>query len=135
MKTMKPVLGTVEVKILKTLKRGTEDRFNIRIDMETVDTHRSVTDMLFYDVNNTDRTFVLPAVISALADQTGLAREEFITEDGDELNWDIDKVLAYVVDKVITITRTTSVSERNGQIYYNINYRPSTSNSEEAVVL
>ncbi len=135
MKTMKPVLGTLEVKVLNTIKKGTEDRFNIRIDMETIDTHRTLTDMLFYDVANTERTFVLPAVISALAEQTGLAREDFITENGEELDWDIDKVLSHIVGKTITIVRTTSVSERNGQVYYNINYRPNVSTTEEAVVL
>ena len=130
MKTMKPILGKKEVVILDTTKKGTEDRFTITIEMQVKDTERTFKDVLFYDVANTSRVSVLPAILCALAEQTGLAIEKFRTEDDDSYDWDIDKVLKHIKGKEITVERTAVVSERNGQTYYNVNYRPELEESE-----
>jgi len=130
MKTMKPILGKKEVVILDTTKKGTEDRFTITIEMQVKDTERTFKDVLFYDASNTSRISVLPAILCALAEQTGLAIEKFRTEDDDSYDWDIDKVLKHIKGKEITVERTAVVSERNGQTYYNVNYRPELEESE-----
>lgn len=124
MKTMKPVLGKKDVVILDATKKGTEDRFTITVEMQVKDSDRTFKDVLFYDASNTNRISVLPAILCALADQTGLAIDEFRTEDGDSYDWDVDKVLSHIKGKEITIERTAVVSERNGQTYYNVNYKP-----------
>lgn len=130
MKTMKPILGKKDVVILDTTKKGTEDRFTITIEMQVKDSERTFKDVLFYDASNTARISVLPAILCALADQTGLAIDKFRTEDGDSYDWDVDKVLKHIKGKEITVERTAVVSERNGQTYYNVNYRPELEESE-----
>ena len=130
MKTMKPILGKKDVVILDATKKGTEDRFTITIEMQVKDSDRTFKDVLFYDASNTNRISVLPAILCALADQTGLAINKFRTEDGDSYDWDVDKVLSHIKDKEITIERTAVVSERNGQTYYNVNYRPEVEEAE-----
>jgi hypothetical protein len=130
MRTIKPILGRKEVVILDTTKKGTEDRFTITIEMQVKDTDRTFKDVLFYDAANTNRTSVLPAILCALAEQTELPIEEFRTENDDEYNWDEDKVLSHIKGKTITVERTQVVSERNGQVYYNVNYRPETQEAE-----
>lgn len=130
MRTIKPVLGRKEVVILNTTKKGTEDRFTITIEMQVKDTDRTFTDYIFYDAKNTNRISVLPAILCALADQTGLPIEEFRTEIDDEYDWDEDKVLSHIKGKTITVERTQVVSERNGQLYYNVNYRPENQEAE-----
>ena len=47
MKTMKPILGTQNVIVLNTTKKGTEDRFTITIEMQVKDTERTFKDVLF----------------------------------------------------------------------------------------
>lgn len=133
MKTMKPILGIQNVVVLDATKKGTEDRFTIIIEMKVKDSERTFKDAIFYDVANTARANVVPAILCALADQTGLPIEEFRTEDGDSYDWDEDKVLKHIKGKEITVERTTVVLERNGQTYYNVNYRPEV--EEEGVVL
>lgn len=130
MKTMKPILGIKNVVILDATKKGTDDRFTITIEMQVEGTDRTFKDVLFYDVANTARVSVLPAILCALAEQTGLSIDEFRTEEGDSYNWDEDKVLSHIKGKTITVERTQIVSERNGQVYYNVNYRPETTESE-----
>ena len=83
MKTMKPILGTQNVIVLNTTKKGTEDRFTITIEMQVKGTERTFKDVLFYDAENTSRVSVIPAILCALANQTDLPIEEFRTEDGD----------------------------------------------------
>ena len=136
MKTMKPILGKHEVKILEAYKNAgaTDSKFVITLKMETVDAKRSLVDNLFYDEENTSRLSVVPAVLSALAEQTGLARSEFIKEEGDELTWDVDKILKHIVGKVVVLYREAITLERNGQTYYNINYRD-VEKTEDAVQL
>lgn len=131
MRTMKPILGQKDVVIKEATKKGTEERFTITLEMQVVDSERTFKDVLFYDETNEARSKVLPAIISALAEQTGLAREEYITEDGEELIWDLDKVLTHIKGKNITVVRSAVVSERNGQTYYNISYKPETIIEEE----
>lgn len=130
MKTMKPVLGKKDVVILDATKKGTDSRFTITIEMQVKDSDRTFKDVLFYDETNTNRISVLPAILCALANQTGLAIEEFRTEDGESYDWDVDKVLSHIKGKEITVERTAVVSERNGQTYYNVNYRPETIEDE-----
>lgn len=130
MKTMKPILGKKEVVILDATKKGTEDRFTITIEMKLVDSERTFKDVLFYDAANTNRVSVLPAILCALANQTGLAIDEFRTETDDEYDWNIDKVLKHIKGKTITVERTQVVSERNGQTYYNVSYRPENEEAE-----
>lgn len=130
MKTMKPILGKKEVVILDTTKKGTEDRFTITIEMQVKGSDRTFKDVLFYDASNTNRVSVLPAILCALADQTGLAIDKFRTEDGESYDWNVDKVLKHIKGKEISIERTAVVSERNGQTYYNVNYRPEVEESE-----
>ena len=130
MRTIKPVLGRKEVVILNTTKKGTEDRFTITIEMQVKDTDRTFTDYIFYDAKNTNRISVLPAILCALAEQTGLPIEEFRTEIDDEYDWNEDKVLSHIKGKTITVERTQVVSERNGQLYYNVNYRPENQEAE-----
>ena len=130
MKTMKPILGTKDVVILNATKKGTEDRFTITLEMQIKDTNRTFKDVLFYDATNTNRTSVLPAILCALANQTGLEIEKFRTEDEDSYDWNVDKVLKHIKGKEITIERTAVVSERNGQTYYNVNYRPEVEEQE-----
>lgn len=124
MKTMKPILGKKDVVILDATKKGTDERFTITISMKLKDSEREFKDVLFYDETNTNRTSVLPAILCALANQTGLAIDEFRTEEGETYDWNVDKVLEHIKGKEITIERTSVVSERNGQTYYNVNYRP-----------
>lgn len=124
MKTMKPILGTQNVVVLDATKKGTEDRFTITLEFKVKDSERTFKDVLFYDATNTNRISVLPAILCALAEQTGLPIEKFRTEDGDSYNWDEDKVLKHIKGKELTVERTSVVSERNGQTYYNVNYRP-----------
>lgn len=130
MKTMKPILGTKDVVILNATKKGTDDRFTITLEMQIKDTDRTFKDVLFYDATNTNRTSVLPAILCALANQTGLEIEKFRTEDEDSYDWNVDKVLKHIKGKEITIERTAVVSERNGQTYYNVNYRPEVEEQE-----
>jgi len=130
MKTMKPILGKKEVVILDATKKGTEDRFTITIEMKLVDSERTFKDVLFYDAANINRVSVLPAILCALANQTELPIEKFRTETDDEYDWDIDKVLKHIKGKTITVERTQVVSERNGQTYYNVSYRPENEESE-----
>lgn len=130
MKTMKPILGTQNVIVLNTTKKGTEDRFTITIEMQVKGTERTFKDVLFYDAENTSRISVIPAILCALANQTDLPIEEFRTEDGDSYDWNVDKVLEHIKGKEITIERTAVVSERNGQTYYNVNYRPELEEAE-----
>ena len=130
MKTMKPILGKKEVVILDATKKGTEDRFTITIEMQVKGTERTFKDVLFYDATNTNRTSVLPAILCALADQTGLAIDKFRTEDEDGYEWNEDKVLKHIKGKEIVVERTAVVSERNGQTYYNVNYRPEVQEPE-----
>ena len=130
MKTMKPILGKKEVVILDTTKKGTDSRFTITIEMQVKDSDRTFKDVLFYDESNTSRISVLPAILCALAEQTDLAIDEFRTEDGESYDWDVDKVLSHIKGKTITVERTAVVSERNGQTYYNVNYRPELEESE-----
>lgn len=130
MKTMKPILGKKDVVILDTTKKGTEDRFTITIEMQVKDTDRTFKDVLFYDASNTNRISVLPAILCALADQTELAIDKFRTEDGESYDWDVEKVLKHIKGKEISIERTAVVSERNGQTYYNVNYRPEVEEGE-----
>ena len=130
MKTMKPVLGKKDVVILDATKKGTDSRFTITIEMQVKDSDRTFKDVLFYDETNTNRISVLPAILCALANQTGLAIEEFRTEDGESYDWDVDKVLSHIKGKEITVERTAVVSERNDQTYYNVNYRPETIEDE-----
>jgi hypothetical protein len=127
---MKPILGKKEVVILDTTKKGTEDRFTITIEMQVKGSDRTFKDVLFYDASNTNRVSVLPAILCALADQTGLAIDKFRTEDGESYDWNVDKVLKHIKGKEISIERTAVVSERNGQTYYNVNYRPEVEESE-----
>ena len=130
MKTMKPILGTQNVIVLNTTKKGTEDRFTITIEMQVKGTERTFKDVLFYDAENTSRVSVIPAILCALANQTGLAIDEFRTETDDEYDWNIDKVLEHIKGKTITVERTQVVSERNGQTYYNVSYRPENEEAE-----
>lgn len=130
MKTMKPVLGKKDVVILDATKKGTEDRFTITIEMQVKDSDRTFKDVLFYDASNTQRVSVLPAILCALANQTELPIEEFRTEDGESYDWDVDKVLSHIKGKEITVERTSVVSERNGQTYYNVSYRPEVEETE-----
>ena len=130
MKTMKPILGKKDVVILDATKKGTEDRFTITIEMQIKDSDRTFKDVLFYDAANTNRQSVLPAILCALANQTGLAIESFRTEDGESYDWDVDKVLSHIKGKEITVERTAVVSERNGQTYYNVSYRPEVEEQE-----
>lgn len=130
MKTMKPVLGKKDVVILDATKKGTEDRFTITIEMQVKDSDRTFKDVLFYDASNTQRVSVLPAILCALANQTELPIEEFRTEDGESYDWDVDKVLSHIKGKEITVERTSVVSERNGQTYYNVSYRPEVEEAE-----
>ena len=130
MKTMKPVLGKKDVVILDATKKGTEDRFTITIEMQVKDSDRTFKDVLFYDASNTQRISVLPAILCALANQTELSIEEFRTEDGESYDWDVDKVLSHIKGKEITVERTSVVSERNGQTYYNVSYRPEVEETE-----
>ena len=130
MKTMKPVLGKKDVVILDATKKGTEDRFTITIEMQVKDSDRTFKDVLFYDASNTQRVSVLPAILCALANQTELPIEEFRTEDGESYDWDVDKVLSHIKGKEITVERTPVVSERNGQTYYNVSYRPEVEETE-----
>ena len=130
MKTMKPILGTQNVIVLNTTTKGTEDRFTITIEMQVKGTERTFKDVLFYDAENTSRVSVIPAILCALANQTDLPIEEFRTEDKDLYDWNIDKVLEHIKGKEITIERTAVVSERNGQTYYNVNYRPELAEAE-----
>ena len=127
---MKPVLGKKDVVILDATKKGTDSRFTITIEMQVKDSDRTFKDVLFYDETNTNRISVLPAILCALANQTGLAIEEFRTEDGESYDWDVDKVLSHIKGKEITVERTAVVSERNDQTYYNVNYRPETIEDE-----
>jgi len=130
MKTMKPILGKKDVVILDATKKGTEDRFTITIEMKVKDSERTFKDVLFYDATNTNRVSVLPAILCALANQTGLPIEKFRTEDGDTYDWNIEKVLSHIKGKEITVERTAVVSERNGQTYYNVSYRPEVEEQE-----
>lgn len=130
MKTMKPILGIQNVVVLDATKKGTEDRFTITIEMKVKDSERTFKNVIFYDVANTARANVIPAILCALADQTGLPIEEFRTEDGDSYDWDEDKVLKHIKGKEITVERIPVVSERNGQTYYNVNYRPELEEAE-----
>ncbi len=130
MKTMKPILGKKDVVILDATKKGTDSRFTITIEMQVKDSDRTFKDVLFYDETNTNRISVLPAILCALANQTGLAIKEFRTEDGESYDWDVDKVLSHIKGKEITVERTAVVSERNGQTYYNVNYRPEINEDE-----
>lgn len=120
----KPILGKKEVVILDTTKKGTEDRFTIVIEMQVKGTDKKFKDTLFYDASNTNRISVLPAIIYALASQTDLPVEKFRTETEDSYDLNIDKVLKHIKGKEITVERTQVISERNGQVYYNVNYRP-----------
>jgi hypothetical protein len=120
----KPILGKKDVVILDATKKGTEDRFTIVIEMKVKGTERTFKDVLFYDAANTNRISVLPAIIYALAEQTNLPVEKFRTETEESYDLDIDKVLKHIKGKEIKIERTSVVSERNGQTYYNVNYRP-----------
>ena len=122
---MKPILGIQNVVVLDTTKKGTEDRFTITIEMKVKDSERTFKDVLFYDSANTSRASVIPAILCALANQTGLEIEKFRTED-----WNVDKVLKHIKGKEITVERTAVVSERNGQTYYNVNYRPELEEAE-----
>ena len=124
MKTMKPILGKQNVVILDATKKGTEDRFTITIEMQVVGSERTFKDVLFYDAENTNRVSVLPAIFCALANQTELPIEDFRTEDGDTYDWNVDLLLNHIKGKEITVERTQVISERNGQTYYNVNYRP-----------
>ena len=124
MKTLKPILGIKDVVILDATKKGTAERFTITIEMQVKGSERTFKDVLFYDANNTTRTSVLPAILCALAEQTGLAINKFRTEDEDGYEWNEDVVLKHIKGKEITVERTSVVSERNGQTYYNVNYRP-----------
>ena len=124
MKTMKPILGKQNVVILDATKKGTEDRFTITIEMQVVGSERTFKDVLFYDAENTNRVSVLPAIFCALATQTELPIEDFRTEDGDTYDWNVDLLLNHIKGKEITVERTQVISERNGQTYYNVNYRP-----------
>lgn len=130
MKTMKPILGKKDVVILDATKKGTDDRFTITIEMKVKDSDRTFKDVLFYDASNTNRQSVLPAILCALASQTGLPIEKFRIEDGEFVDWNEDKVLKHIKGKEITIERTQVVSERNGQTYYNVNYRPEVEEQE-----
>lgn len=130
MKTMKPILGIQNVVVLDTTKKGTEDRFTITIEMKVKDSERTFKDVLFYDSANTSRASVIPAILCALANQTGLEIEKFRTEDGDSYDWNVEKVLKHIKGKKITVERTAVVSERNGQTYYNVNYRPELEEAE-----
>lgn len=130
MKTMKPILGKKEVVILDTTKKGTEDRFTITIEMQVKGSTSTFKDVLFYDATNTNRISVIPAILCALANQTGLAIDKFRTDDGESYDWNVDKVLKHIKGKEISIERTAVVSERNGQTYYNVNYRPEVEESE-----
>ena len=134
MRTAKPILGQKEVVILDATKKGTDDRFTITILFQVKGTQREFKDVLFYDENNTARVSVLPAILRALADQTGLQENEFITEVGEELEWNVDKVVEHIKGKTITVVRTQVISERNGQVYHNVNYRPETVVTEEEAV-
>ena len=124
MKTLKPILGKQNVVILDATKKGTEDRFTITIEMQVVGSERTFKDVLFYDAENTNRVSVLPAIFCALATQTDLPIEDFRTEDGDTYDWNVDLLLNHIKGKEITVERTQVISERNGQTYYNVNYRP-----------
>ena len=124
MKTLKPILGKQNVVILDATKKGTEDRFTITIEMQVVGSERTFKDVLFYDAENTNRVSVLPAIFCALANQTELPIEDFRTEDGDTYDWNVDLLLNHIKGKEITVERTQVISERNGQTYYNVNYRP-----------
>ena len=115
MKTMKPILGIQNVVVLDTTKKGTEDRFTITIEMKVKDSERTFKDVLFYDSANTSRASVIPAILCALANQTGLEIEKFRTEDGDSYDWNVEKVLKHIKGKEITVERTAVASERNGQ--------------------
>lgn len=126
----KPILGKKDVVILDATKKGTEDRFTIVIEMQIKGSERTFKDVLFYDAANTNRTSVLPAIIYALASQTDLPVEKFRTETEDSYDLDIDKVLKHIKGKEITIERTQVISERNGQVYYNVNYRPESEEQE-----
>ena len=133
MKTMKPILGKKEVVVLNATKKGTDERFTITLEMQVKDTDRTFKDVLFYDESNTNRVSVLPAILCALAEQTGLALDKFRTEEDESYDWDVDKVLSHIKGKKITVERTSVISERNGQTYYNVNYRPES--VEQAVEL
>jgi hypothetical protein len=124
MKTMKPILGKKQVVILDTTKKGTEDRFTITLEMKVANSERTFKDVIFYDAANTTRVSVVPAILCALAEQTGLEIDKFRTEDEDGYEWNVEKVLKHIKGKEITVERTAVVSERNGQTYYNVNYRP-----------
>ena len=130
METMKPILGRKDVIILDATKKGTDDRFTITIEMQVKGTDRTFKNVLFYDASNTNRGSVLPAILCALAEQTGLAIEKFRKETEDSYVWDVDKVLSHIKGKEITVERTAVVSERNGQVYYNVNYRPELEEGE-----
>ena len=130
METMKPILGRNDVIILDATKKGTDDRFTITIEMQVKGTDRTFKNVLFYDASNTNRGSVLPAILCALAEQTGLAIEKFRKETEDSYVWDVDKVLSHIKGKEITVERTAVVSERNGQVYYNVNYRPELEEGE-----
>lgn len=135
MKTLKPILGTKEVTILNATKKGTEDRFTITIEMKLVDSDKTFKNVLFYDAENTNRASVLPAILCALANQTGLPIESFRTEEEDTYDWNVNKVLKHIKGKNITIKRTQAVSETTGKIYYNVDYRPEVEETEVAEAL
>ena len=130
MRTEKPILGKKDVVILDATKKGTDSRFTITLEMQVKGTDKTFKNVLFYDETNTNRVSVIPAILCALAEQTDLAISEFRTEDEDGYIWDVDKVLSHIKGKEISIDRTAVVSERNGKVYYNVNYRPDSIEDE-----
>lgn len=130
MKTLKPILGIKKVKVLSAEKKGTDERFTITIKMQLENSERTITDNLFYDVENTNRASVLPAIFTAWCNQMDLDITKFRKESEDTYEWDEDKLLKAIIGKEMTVERYTTQSERNSVVYYNMNYNPNI--AEEA---
>lgn len=126
----KPILGKKDVVILDATKKGTDSRFTITLRMQVVDSNREFSNVIFYDAENNTRSNVLPAILCALAEQTNLPLSKFRTEHDETYSYDVDKVLNHIKGKQITVVRTAVTSERNGETYYNVSYRPEAEEEE-----
>lgn len=127
----KPILGQKEVVILDATKKGTDSRFTITLRMQVVGTNREFSNVIFYDAENSARSNVLPAILCALAEQTNLPLDKFRKEQEGTYVYDEDKVLKHIKGKQITVVRTAVTSERNGETYYNVSFRPEAEEEEE----